>query len=600
MVFTLVPFRGRMYAFFQFLGWNSIKAASARARIARLSGKIVCRRLKRRLAGYDAGEEAAGDVERGGRPAAIDMNELQMTTDGQGFQLREYLTILRVRKWWIVLAVALVVGSALAYSLRQRPVYVSEAEVIVEPTSILAEQAQPELINMENEAIRAVSPKVAELVAENPSVSERDPAALLRNLEVTAEPETTALVFTYSHNDPQEAAARAQAFAQAYLQYRRLVITGGLESQGQIVQAQIDSLEQAADQTADPERRADIQSQILLLRQQLTPLRVTNLRVGEVVQPAQVPNKPASPDHAKTGVLALLAALPLGAGLAFLRERFDDRLRGRADLETHAGAAVLAVVPRVPSWRDSADSPVVTLVEPKSAAAEAYKTLRTSVLFAAAQRGMETLLVTSSHAREGKSSTTANLGVALAQSGKRVILVSADLRKPRLHRFFRAQNGTGLTNVLAGEKNALEVLNWVGVENLRLLPSGPVPGNPAELLGSEAMAGLLRELQDAADFVLIDAAPVLPVADAMTLTPFVDAILFVADARRTTRGAIAQARQQLDQVNARVIGTVLNNFDPSKSPGSAHQHYGYNAYRVDEPVQRPRGRALTWGGRSRG
>jgi capsular exopolysaccharide synthesis family protein len=529
------------------------------------------------------------------------MNELQMTTDGQGFQLREYLTILRVRKWWIALAVALVVGSALAYSLRQTPVYVSEAQVLVEPTSMAPNQTQAELINMENEARLAVSPEVAELAAQEEGVSEKDPSVLLRNLEVTAEPETTILVFSYSHSDRQEAADRASGFARAYLSYRQSLVVGSLVEQRQALGNQIDRLRELLAGTNDLELQQQYRLQIAVLQTQLASVSSPgNLNVGTVIQPALIPNKPASPDHTKTGVLALLAALPLGAGLAFLRERFDDRLRGRVDLETHAGAAVLAVVPRVPSWRDTADSPVVTLVEPKSAAAEAYKTLRTSVLFAAAQRGMETLLVTSSHAMEGKSSTTANLGVALAQSGKRVILVSADLRKPRLHRFFRAQNGTGLTNVLAGEKNALEVLNWVGVENLRLLPSGPVPGNPAELLGSEAMAGLLRELQDAADFVLIDAAPVLPVADAMTLTPFVDAILFVADARRTTRGAIAQARQQLDQVNARVIGTVLNNFDPSKSPGSAHQHYGYNAYRVDEPVQRPRGRALTWGGRSRG
>ena len=111
------------------------------------------------------------------------------------------------------------------------------------------------------------------------------------------------------------------------------------------------------------------------------------------------------------------------------------------------------------------------------------------------------------------------------------------------------------------------------------------------------MAQLLRELREASDFVLIVAAPVLPVADAMTLTPFVDAVLFVADARRTTRGAIAQARQQLDQVNARVLGTVLNNFDPTRSPGSAHQHYGYHAYRLDEPSNGGRPRVLSWGSR---
>jgi capsular exopolysaccharide synthesis family protein len=538
--------------------------------------------------------EGAADDERHRRR---DMNGLQMTDEGSGLQLREYLTILRVRKWWIVLAVVLVVGSALAYSVQQTPVYVSESRVLVEAATLGADATQTELINMENEVEIGQSPEVANVAAAELAGPE-DAGTLLNNLEVSTEPDTTILSFLYSHSDAGTAALRAQGFADAYLKYRSNRVFATLSEQRTALKTQIDRLRELLASEPNPIARENYQAEIALLEQQRLQLASPgNVNVGYVIQPATTPNDPASPDHVKTGVLALLAALPLGAGLAFLRERFDDRLRGRSDLESHAGAAVLAVVPRIQNWRDHADSPVVTLVEPKSAAAEAYKTLRTSVLFAAAQRGLETLLVTSSNAMEGKSATTANLGVALAQSGKRVIIVSADLRKPRLHRFFRSQNGTGLTNVLAGEKNALEVLNWVGVENLRLLPSGPVPGNPAELLGSEAMEMLLRELQEASDFVLIDAAPVLPVADAMTLTPFVDAVLFVADARRTTRGAISQARQQLDQVNARVIGTVLNNFDPTKSPGSAHQHYGYNAYRVDEPVVRPRGRVLSWGGR---
>lgn len=532
------------------------------------------------------------------------MNELNVHEEPQGLQLREYLSILRLRKWWIALAIVLVVGSALAFSLRQPPVYVSEAQVYVNPVPLTTEQGAVEpFLNLETESRLAASPSVADLAnealgKETPDRSAEDVADLLANLTVSAEPDTEILLFEYSHNDPQIAATRAQAFATAYLDWRANRVTAGLDSVRQSLDRQLDAIEEQIAITNDPDALDDLRAQRLgLLAERFALIVPEQVEVGDVFQRAEIPNQPASPDHVKTGILALLAALPLGAGLALLRERFDDRLRGRADLETHAGAAVLAVVPRVAAWRDDTDSPVVTLQEPKSAAAESYKTLRTSVLFAAAQRGMETLLVTSSNAREGKSSTTANLGVALAQSGKRVILVSADLRKPRLHRFFRAQNGLGLTNVLAGERNALEVLSWVGVENLRLLPSGPVPGNPAELLGSDAMDSLLRELRDASDFVLIDAAPVLPVADAMTLTPFVDAILFVADARRTTRGAIAQARQQLDQVNARVIGTVLNNFDPSRSPGSAHQHYGYNAYRVDEPIERNRARVLSWSGR---
>ncbi|CAN5702139.1 hypothetical protein BH24ACT26_BH24ACT26_05050 [soil metagenome] len=530
------------------------------------------------------------------------MNEFTLNEERQGVQLREYLTILRLRKWWIVLATVLVVGSALAYSLQQTPIYVSEARVLVEPTSVSADAADV-FLNLETEKELASSTTVAReagKILEDPLI-ESEPNhvySLLANLSVTVIPETEILTFQYSSSDPGVAAERANAFAAAYLVARRQRITEGLDIQRDAIQRQIDQAEEDRAATSNVDLQETLSANISSLDQQLASLNLapSGVAVGSISEPAGVPSQPTSPNHTKTAILGLLAGLPLGAGLAFLRERFDDRLRGRADLETHAGAAVLAVVPRISNWKNSSDSPVVTMVEPKSSAAEAYKTLRTSVLFAAAQRGLETLMVTSANAQEGKSATTANLAVALAQSGKRVIIVSADLRKPRLHRFFRSQNGMGLTNVLAGEKNALEVLNWVGVENLRLLPSGPVPGNPAELLGSEAMESLLRELQDASDFVLIDAAPVLPVADAMTLTPLVDAVLFVADARRTTRGSIEQARQQLDQVNARVIGTVLNNFDPSKA-GYTHQHYGYDSYRMEEPIDRPKS---SWSNRRQG
>jgi capsular exopolysaccharide synthesis family protein len=527
------------------------------------------------------------------------MNEFRIGEDGQGVQLREYLTILNLRKWWIVMATVIVVGSALLFSLQQTPVYVSESEVYVKPVTLVgADQQVDEGLNMETEERLADSPGVAVIASEQLGLRDGSASRLLANLEVSAEPDTEILTFQFTHRHPESAARRAQALAEAYLESRRASVKQGLTASQDLLRQRISDLQQRLAATTNPLVREQLTASLVLLQQELETVNAQlaeSLDVGYVFQPAKIPLAPASPNHLKTTLLGLIAGLPLGAGLAFLRERFDDRLRGRTDLETHAGAAVLAVVPRMPTWKNPADSPVVTLVEPKSAAAEAYRTLRTSVLFAAAQRGMESIMITSANAQEGKTGTTANLGVALAQSGKRVILVSADLRKPRLHRFFRSQNATGLTNVLAGEKSALEVLNWVGVENLRLLPSGPVPGNPAELLGSEAMENLLRELREAADFVLIDAAPVLPVADAMTLTPLIDAVLFVADARRTTRGAIQQARHQLDQVNARVVGTVLNNFDPSKAPGDAYQHYGYYAYRVDEPAERRR--VTSWGGR---
>jgi capsular exopolysaccharide synthesis family protein len=251
------------------------------------------------------------------------------------------------------------------------------------------------------------------------------------------------------------------------------------------------------------------------------------------------------------------------------------------DLEARSGAPVLAVVPHASVWKKRKEAHLVTSAEPRSAPSEAYRTLRTSLLFNASQNGVRRVLITSSQDEEGKTTTVANLGMVLAQAGKRVVLVDADLRKPRLHRFFGVENRVGLTNVLAQEVEPPEAVVQSGVANLLLLPCGPIPGNPAELLSSDAMGAILQHLGKLADFVIVDSAPVLAAADASILATYADAVLLVADADRATRASVAQARVQLDQVNAKVVGAVLNNFDLSKARAYPYYYQYYYAYRYE-------------------
>jgi capsular exopolysaccharide synthesis family protein len=207
------------------------------------------------------------------------------------------------------------------------------------------------------------------------------------------------------------------------------------------------------------------------------------------------------------------------------------------------------------------------------------------LLFAAARHGFKTVMITSPDAGEGKSAITANLGLTLARMGKRITLVSADLRRPRLHSFFRCSNFAGLVSVLQGHRSLAEtLLHPPGIrENLRLLPSGPPHKHSAELLGSEAMKEVLDELAKTSDLVVIDATPLLPVADALALARLVDAIVVVADSQTTTTGAVQRARQRLDQVEGPVIGCVLNRYDAPYG-GYHYQRLSANGH---EPVIEP-------------
>lgn len=506
--------------------------------------------------------------------------------------LREYLAILRVRKWSVILIALLVIGSALAFSFLQTPLFTSTARVLVDPPSLALEVAS-QVPNLETERELVASAAVAEVVAEDVGY-QGAPDELLRGLTVNVPPSTEILEIEYEHHDPIEAKRLAQGFASGYLDFRRQQALDDLLAASASVQARLEELEaqlqdintRLAGNPAESERATleaeatTMAGQVALLRQQLSELSPpAQLRVGEVVQPADLPSEPSSPNHLLNGALAIVLGLALGIGLAFLRERLDDRLRGRADLEQRAGVPVLAVIPRVASWRKKSRTPTVALDEPRSAAAEAYRTLRTGVVFAASQRQIRTILITSPHEGDGKTATTANLGVALAHAGKRVILVSADLRRPRLERFFGADKGHGLTNVIAGEMSLDEVTANPGIDGIRIVPTGPIPGNPAELLGSDAMGGILDQLKESADLVLIDAPPLLAVADSLTLASMVDGVLLVVDAEETTRAAVMHARRELEQVDAPVIGAILNRFDASRS--SAYPYYYQYYYRYE-------------------
>ncbi len=206
---------------------------------------------------------------------------------------------------------------------------------------------------------------------------------------------------------------------------------------------------------------------------------------------------------------------------------------------------------------------LVTLAEPRSPAAEAYRTLRTNIQFASLDRPLRTLLVTSPAANEGKTTTLANLAVTFAQAGSRVLLVDCDLRRPTLHTLFGVDNAVGLTSLVLEETPFDRApLLATGVDNLRLLPSGPLPPNPADFLGSARFERTIGALLTEADLLLFDAPPAIAVADAAVLARRVDGVLLVLEAGRTKRDHALKAKAQLEKVGANLLGVVLNGVKP--------------------------------------
>ncbi|MBA3728199.1 MAG: polysaccharide biosynthesis tyrosine autokinase [Actinobacteria bacterium] len=541
------------------------------------------------------------------------MSSVESLQPEDGFALREYIGVLWARKWSILAITLVGVLAAVLVTQRQTPIYTSKITVIASDplAQIYARQGGP---NMSAEQSLVYSFPVAQCasrILETPELTPLNadltevcggdaltgvvpPQGIKKTLRVAVPPDSTNLEISSSDPNPKVAQAIAQAFALAYEFDRNTQATADLDSRRKPLTDQMAQLNKdltAANEALsialtnnDPEGISIAQSDKSRIEQEMADLRLllydlspTKLIPPQIVAPATLPTKPTSPNLVLNVAAGFLVALALGFGLAFLREKLDDRLRGRSDLEDRAGVPVMAVIPQVPRWRKKSEARLITQEQPKSSVSEAYRTLRTSILFASVQRGLKTIMLSSAIPGEGKTTTASNLAVVLADAKKRVILVSADLRKPRLHKFFGLPNDIGLSNVLAGEVQPWEALRDPGVENLRIIASGPVPANPAELLQSERMGELLAELREVADFVILDTPPVLLVADSSALAPLVDGIVLVADAEGTTRGSVAHTRDQLEQVDAPLIGAVLNNFDPSTA--RSYNYRGYYGYR---------------------
>lgn len=280
--------------------------------------------------------------------------------------------------------------------------------------------------------------------------------------------------------------------------------------------------------------------------------------------------------------VAFMLSLILGIGMAFLLEFMDRTIKSAEDIERTVGAPLLGIIPVVEELANATgpdaqrDRDLWVFENPTSRAAECTRSIRTNILFSAADRSLKTLTISSPRPREGKTTSTIYLGTTMAQSGQKVLLVDTDMRRPRLHKSLGVPKGRGISNVILGDSTLDDVIKTTDVPGLFLLPCGPQPPNPAELLHTKKFTEVLRDLEDRFDWVLLDSPPLLAVTDAVVLTRLSDGVILVAQAGKTLTDDIALATRQLRDVDAPILGAVLNDMDLSdRRYGYYYYQYGY-------------------------
>jgi Mrp family chromosome partitioning ATPase/capsular polysaccharide biosynthesis protein len=514
--------------------------------------------------------------------------------------LSDYLRVVWLRKWLVVIVVVACTLTAFLASDSKTRVYRTTALMMYQQAPDIANplgsnsstdatslalqvQSVPNTINSP-----AVSARARELLAQaNPvRLGYTVTAAIMPPDSSTGSTVSDVVGVTVESGQPAVSALAANAYAQAVIDLRKK------DEQARLREAE-DTIRSQMRPYATKGSR--LSTDYLLLVQELRSLQVaegTATGDFEIIQPASPPDSPASPKPKQSAAIGLGVGLFAGIALAFIAGQFDTRVRTHKQASEILGLPVVGRVPRL-SRRLLRDGAVVALTEPEGSVAEALRMLRSNLDWTRIDDDWKSLLVTSGRKGEGKTLTLCNLAVTLALGGKNVVVVDADLRDPRVHKTFSMPNGTGLTTVVQGSISLADALQPFTLERpkgsgarmpvtdpvvpstseigtLLVLTSGQRPPNPGEVVASERLATTLKRLAESgADYVLIDAPPILGVGDVAALAPSVDGLLFVTNLDRTRRPTIEDSREALESLPCRKLGVTIIG-ERSDSP---HYHY---------------------------
>jgi capsular exopolysaccharide synthesis family protein len=497
---------------------------------------------------------------------------------------------------WLILLTGLLAGiAAYIISINTTPMYETSIRLLVSDPPVMRSLDTSAMLSTQT-----MTSTYAEMLIDRPVMQGVIDKLDLRmtsdelkpSISVEIVRNTQLLVVTVQDTNPLRASDIANTIATVFterireLQSQRYASTReGLAKQVSDMEKQIEETNKAIAREGDPAQSLQLQSRLTQYRSLYSNL-VTNyeqVRLAEaqtstnvfVSEPASVPREPVSPKTVRNTLLAIVAGMLLAAGAVFAIDTLDDTIKNPDEIRQNFNLTILGVISR----HEMVNGKPICLTQPRSPVAEAFRTLRTNITFAAVDAPLRRILITSSTPQEGKTTISSNLAVVLAQAEKPVVLIDADLRRPQIHSKFGLPNRLGLTSLFL---HPIESMNGVvqKIEGTRLgiVTSGGLPPNPAELLTSQKMTGILDRLNQDFELIVIDSPPVLTVTDAVALSPGMDGIILVAKPGVTKHSAFKQTIEQLQAVGARVLGVVLNEVNPGSRKYGYYYHRYYSKY----------------------
>lgn len=504
----------------------------------------------------------------------------------EGLTLRDYIAVMWRRKWIILVVVVVAAASAYYFSYRQPKQYEAKASLIYEQGLDLANPLTGQgAINP-----AAVDREIAGIsdVMTSPDMRARAAKALKgeaigspADFTVSASPQKTNTSSTTTASNvvvvsAQSASARlsaavADAYAQTFVEWSKERKKLLIDKAATVTKGQLAEYKGAAKETGD----------YFLLKQRLQDLQILSATATgnyRVLRPASVPAAPFAPNPLRSAILGFGVGLFAGIGLAFLLEQFDTGVRRPDEIAAILRRPILGSIPKI-HGKLLDESSLVTLKHPEGNVAEAFRMVRTNLDFMAVDNEIRSLAITSCIKSEGKSVSLANLAITMALAGKKVVVVDADLRRPRQHKFFEIENEAGVSTVATGRAKLfdalvpIEVQRSAGAEGdedfaawvrgadaqsrLYVLPSGPIPPNPGEIVASRRFAAIIEELEQEADLVLIDTPAMLAVGDASVIAAVVDGLVFLVDMHVVTKPQLMTAADQLMRLPTKMLGVVV-------------------------------------------